>query len=436
MNTTHTRGRRHDSRSKRRGIMLILFALLLAPMLALVGLTIDGGRIYFEKRRMQSAADGGAFGAAREILRGNDSFVVSGGRDDTKLNGFDDVLTDITVTVNRPPLTGPNAANNNAVEVIIDRPIPTTFMKIFMRQDTMVRARAVAGVVEELDPFCILALDKFAAGAITVSGTSDINTPDCTIIARSNNPSAITVNGGVSINAGGIGYGNFGGGYVQNGQGSVNPTPVPVPGPEDPYKNVAEPLAANYTVQSNAMLQTSTSMTLQPGVYNGGIKITGGDIVLDPGVYIVDGFAATGGTITGNGVMIFNMGTNKNNNISIGGNVQTDLHGIYESQTVAQGGTVPNDYEDMLFFNSRNAVVGNGNSGNADGTLLGTSDAIYDGIMYFPTVGLKYGGNANQTSPFALIIANTIDFAGTPQLGVNYTDNNRNPPLDQVSLLE
>ena len=81
--------------------MLMLFAVLLAPLLALVGLTIDGGRIYFEKRRMQAAADGGAFGAAREILRGNDSLVISGGQDDAELGqgdgcpaeaiGFDDV---------------------------------------------------------------------------------------------------------------------------------------------------------------------------------------------------------------------------------------------------------------------------------------------------------------------------------------------------------
>jgi len=401
----------------------MLFAILLAPLLALVGLTIDGGRIYFEKRRMQAAADGGAFGAAREILRGNDSLVTDGGRDDAELNGFDNDASDITVTVNRPPATGPNSGNNNAVEVIIERPIPTTFLKVISRQNSTVRARAVAGVVTELDPPCIIALNPTASGAITVSGTADIYAPDCTVLAESNSPSAITTNGGVSLVAGGIGYGNFGGGFVQNGQGTISPTPVPVPGPGDPFFELPEPDPADYTLRSNTKVQTGSNTNLLPGVYNGGIKITGGTITLQPGIYIVDGFEATGGTITGNGVMIYNLGTNKNNNISIGGNVQVDLHAPYSG-----------DYENMLFFNSRNAATGNG--GNADGTLLGTSDSVYDGIMYFPTVGLTYGGNATQDSPFAMIVADTITFAGTPQLGANWQDNGRNPPSQQVSLLE
>ena len=409
--------------SKKQGIMLMLFAILLAPLLALVGLTIDGGRIYFEKRRMQAAADGGAFGAAREILRGNDALVIAGGQEDAELNGYDNSASDITVTVNRPPSSGPNSGNNNAVEVIIERPIPTTFLKVISRQNSTVRARAVAGVVEELDPPCIIALNPTASGAITVSGTADIYAPDCTVLAESNSPSAITTNGGVSLVAGGIGYGNFGGGFVQNGQGTISPTPVPVPGPGDPFWELPEPNLLDYLLRAQVKVQTASNTNLLPGIYLGGIKITGGTITLNPGVYIVDGFEATGGTINGNGVMIYNLGTNQNNNISIGGNVQVNLHAPYDGV-----------YENMLFFNSRNAATGNG--GNADGTLLGTSDSIYDGIMYFPTVGLTYGGNATQDSPFAMIVADTVTFAGTPQLGVNWEDNGRNPPSQQVSLLE
>ena len=73
---------------------------------------------------------------------------------------------------------------------------------------------------------------------------------------------------------------------------------------------------------------------------------------------------------------------------------------------------------------------------STDGTIIGTSDSIFDGIMYFPTVTLHYGGNANQDSPFAMIIADQLKFAGTPKLGVNWKDTNRNPPTQQVSLLE
>ncbi len=426
--------------SKKQGIMLMLFAILLAPLLALIGLTIDGGRIYFEKRRMQAAADGGAFGAAREILRGNDGLVVSAGRDDSKLNGFDNDAADITVAVNRPPSTGPNSGNNNAVEVIIDRPIPTTFLKVIMRQNSTVRARAVAGVVDEPDPVCILALNNTAAGAITVAGTADINAPECQIAARSNNASAITTNGGVSINAGAIGYGNYAGGFTQNGNGTVNPPPTYLFPPPDPLcvdglgsETCQQQYVPTYTscagvtpCQTQQLkVTTGDVVNLTPGTFLGGITINGGTLNLAPGTYYVSGFKATGGSLRGDGVTIVNLGLNKNDNIEITGAVDAILHAPYPGSGV---------WEDILFYNSLTIAPTNG--ANTDGTIIGTSDSIFDGIMYFPTVTLHYGGNAEQDSPFAMIIADKIELKGTPRLGVNWKDNNRNPPTQQVSLLE
>ncbi len=431
LNPRQREGRRTDSRSRRRGIMLILFALLLAPLLALIGLAIDGGHVYFEKRRMQAAADGGAFGAAREIFRGNDDRVVSGGREDATLNGYDNALSDITVTVNRPPSSGPNSGNNNAVEVIIERPVATTFMKVITQQDTTVRARAVAGMVLEWDPPCVLALDEDASGAITVSGTTDINLPDCTIIAVSDDPQALTINGGVNINSGGMGFGATSNGYVQNGQGTVTPwPPLPAPGAEDPYYPLPEPLLPYLPELSNSKLQISTDRILDPGYYRGGIKITGGNVQLAAGLFIVDGLEVTGGNfgnldpVTQNGgVTIFNTGAGQNDNIHIGGNVVVDLHATYSGV-----------YKNILFFNSYSAATNNG--ATSDATLLGTSDSTYDGVMYFPTVKLNYGGSSTQDGTFAMIIANTIELSGTPQLGPDWAGANRTPSLSQVSLLE
>lgn len=435
MNTRHHRGRRNDSRSKRRGIMLILFALLLAPMLALVGLTIDGGRIYFEKRRMQAAADGGAFGAAREMLRGNDGFVVRAGRNDSKLNGFDHDLSDITVTVNRPPSTGPNSGDNNAVEVIIDRPIPTTFMKVIMRGDTTVRARAVAGIRPETKPPCILALNPGASGAITISGTVDINVPDCVMVARSDDPQALTINGSVNVLTGGMGFGApaGNGGYVKNGQGTVSPwPPTSTPGVTDPYDGLEEPIYPTVAnpLRSSSQLKISTDIVLEPGYYQGGIFITGGNVKLRGGLYIVDGLTVNGGSF-GNldpvtdqgGVTIFNTGVDKKSAISISANVTVDLHASYF-------GT----YANILFFNSYNALVGNGST--SDAKLLGNSESTYDGVMYFPTVQLEYGGTASQDGSFAMIIADTLSFHGTPQLGADWTGAGRTPTIQQISLLE
>ena len=90
-------------KSDKRAIMLPMFALMFAAMLAFLGLLFDGGRIYFEKRRMQVAADAGARGGALELLRSDTStYVDSGGKDDTALNGFVHGQGTVSVTINNP----------------------------------------------------------------------------------------------------------------------------------------------------------------------------------------------------------------------------------------------------------------------------------------------------------------------------------------------
>ena len=43
-------------KNDKRGVVMLMFALMFAAMLAFLGLLFDGGRMYFEKRRMQVAA--------------------------------------------------------------------------------------------------------------------------------------------------------------------------------------------------------------------------------------------------------------------------------------------------------------------------------------------------------------------------------------------
>src|SRR5690606_22004045 len=154
-------------------------------------------------------------------------------------------------------------------------------------------------------PVCILALNNTASGAITVSGTADISAPDCTIAARSNSPSAITTNGGVSINAGAIGYGNYNGGLTQNGNGSITPAPTFIPPPPDPLcpgglgtptcmQNNVPTVGNNCSRLSPCQTQqlkvtNGSTVNLTPGYFLGGITMNGGTLNLAPGTYYVSG---------------------------------------------------------------------------------------------------------------------------------------------------
>jgi Flp pilus assembly protein TadG len=50
-----------------KGQSVILVALLLAGLVGVVALTVDGSRLYAEKAQMQTAADAGALAGAREL---------------------------------------------------------------------------------------------------------------------------------------------------------------------------------------------------------------------------------------------------------------------------------------------------------------------------------------------------------------------------------
>ncbi len=295
-------------RNRRQGQILIVFAMTMPILLSMSGLVFDGGRLFWEKRMMQFAADAAAKAGAHEVLNGKDTWVDSAAKDDTALNGFDNADADITVTVNNPP-NPIGVYNNNFVEVIISKQVPATFMRMFGVTSSTVSARAVAGVVPAGDPPCVLALNPTMNGALTISGGAQLNA-NCRVMVNSNSAASITQNGsGACVTASSIGYVNDAG-YINNGSLCLSPMPAGQAIAElDPYKYLAEPDLATAPVRSNRMLTLPPgNQVLQPGRYIGGIKThpAGTHVKMLPGTYIVDGYVQTSGSLTGTGVTLYN----------------------------------------------------------------------------------------------------------------------------------
>ncbi len=188
-----------------RAVVMIMFAIMFAAMLAFLGLLFDGGRMYFEKRRMQVAADAGARGGALDLRRfgTGSSFIVSGGRDDAALNSFEHGTAGVDVTINNPPASGNFGGNSDCV-AIVSKAFPTTLMRIASATGYTVGTRAVACVGAQDQPDCITSLYcGTTETGLRFNGNASVTVTDCNVAVNSQNDPSILFNGGGNCTSGG-----------------------------------------------------------------------------------------------------------------------------------------------------------------------------------------------------------------------------------------
>jgi Flp pilus assembly protein TadG len=130
--------------------MLVLFTLVLVVLISIAGMLIDGGMASAVRRQAQSAADTAALAASKAIGVGSNGTTAASAL--AAANGFPNSTTDCSgasiagVTLHTPPTSGPFSGNPGYVEVVVQRPMRTSFSQIVGQSCWMVSARAVASV--------------------------------------------------------------------------------------------------------------------------------------------------------------------------------------------------------------------------------------------------------------------------------------------------
>lgn len=413
------RDRLHSS----KGQILVMLALAIPLMLTMLGLALDGGRLYFERRHAQIAADAGARSAAFELLRGNNTqaSVDEASATDAKLNGYDIADAEVDVVA----LIGPAGFDNNFVSVTVTDEVPTTLLNIFGKNASAVAARAVAGIVADTAPPCVLALDEEVGGAITFNGSGDL-TANCKVMSNSDADDSIVVNGGFCVTADAIGY--VGADSLGlNTNNCLTPQPAGQAIPEaDPYADLTrvydidQSVIPNYINPPVTINEGNVSMwtPLQPGVYSSGLRIVSTISIhldLDPGTYYMNGLSMTGNiTVRGTDVTIIDLCGNKGaiSDILIAGTADVQL-----------SAPTTGEYANVLFYSGCN------------GNITGTADSTFEGAMYFPAGNIIFGGNQG-TETFGMVIGNTITMNGTPLLNVDYDAAGRTTDLVTIALVQ
>jgi hypothetical protein len=259
--------------------VLIWVVLGLTAIVGVLAINLDGGRLMDERRSAQAAAAADLYTHWWDN-HGQDAngTALTAAQNAAVANGY----PASAVTVNIPPQSGTFAGNAGHVEVILQTQVPASFGQIFTNTDVPVRGRAVArGQPMNIG---LILLNPSASNALLNKALlfTMVNTP---VIVNSTDPAAFDQASFGAVAASRI---DVTGGYVNSGGAlmltpvntGVTPTPDPLTWLPAPNKGTAAVQSATPLV-INSLLPTA----LQPGVYQGGIHVTGASIVtMAPGV--------------------------------------------------------------------------------------------------------------------------------------------------------
>jgi acetyltransferase-like isoleucine patch superfamily enzyme len=415
------------------GTIAVMTALSLTALVGFAGLGIETTQWYTEKRAIQAAADDAALSAAIAYSQGNTSGYTIEGKSVAGTDGFVDGANQVTVTVNKPPASGPYASNASAIQVIINAPAQPVLSKMFIG-DFTISASSVAIPASASTNACVLALNGVATGAGTLSGTTNITLKNCSFDVNSNSKTALVLNGNSTLTASDV--------YVVGGDSISNNSTLTVTGNvmintnnsmTDPYATRVIPTPAATCIDLG---QIQGNVTLNPGTYCGMDIQAGANVILNPGVYILDGNSksggnfdiAGGGTITGTGVSIVltTSGTafSKVGDIVINGGSTVNLTAPDATTGLASQGIV-------FWQDSRKPDDGKDN-------FNGGSTMNLTGAIYLPSQTVSFnGGNTAGGTGCTQIVASIIVFSGNSEFDNNCagTGVTNIPPPSQLATL-
>ena len=395
----------------RSGASLLLAGASLPVLLGVGALAVDVGLWYASRRQYQTAADAGAVAAAWERIKGNGYLLkvaqANAARNGVKVGGA------VAMTLNNPPLSGPNAGKSQAVEVIITVAETKMLSGVVYSGGMTNQVRSVASVITK-GSACILALDGYADSAVKIWGETDVSAVGCVIAANSTHAYAINIGGDAVLKAESLW--TAGGVQMLADVSLVTPPTVKAWALDDPYESLTVQGMPSTCLVTNPSPYTK-SVTLNPGRYclnSGGTLTFKADAVvtLNPGTYYVDSgdMIVNGGAsfkcncdyAAGQGVtIVFTSSTSPSaiGTVHINGGAAFDLRAPTSGY-----------YAGVLFYQDQSAP-----GGTAE--FNGGATMVLNGAIYFKNQQVMFSGTNTASATSCLqIIGDTVEISGETKL--------------------
>jgi hypothetical protein len=395
-----------DFGKKEGGAALVLAAILFPVVIGGMGLGAETGYWYMTQRKLQHAADTSVHAAAVRKRAGDTktnidaaaTYIATG-------TGFSPLLGNLTVNV--PPTSGAYAGNVDSIEVLIEETRDRLFSAVFSSERVAFAARAVALITSSGSTACVLALSPTASGAVTFSGSPDVNLDGCEVASNSNAPDSFLMSGSSKLSTDCV---NTVGGAKPTSGLTLNDCSAVrqyAPAILDPYASVAQPAdqgkCESKTFHPQNLNELPPYLQGHPSglpVYRfcGSVQFKG-QVEFGPGLYIFSGgtvAADAGAVLSGSEVTFYFTGgaaLNFNGNAKVNLSARTD-----------------DPYKGILFFGDRDdAGIIHTVNGGAGGSL--------EGAVYLPAGEVKFAGGTQLSGGCTQVIGNTVTFTGNSKLG-------------------
>jgi Flp pilus assembly protein TadG len=390
-----------------KGNISIVAAVTFIPFCMFTSAAVDMANAVRMKAELQSATDAAVLASATALASGESDSDKTKIADDTfYANMSPKLLASLTAT---PETVIDFEKRSVHMHVHVETgQVLTTFLVNSLKLGVEATA-----VIDKGKPICMLSFNKTVDKAINIQGTADIVADGCAVHANSISNEALNQEGSASATAESFCvYGDYSG-----AAGAFSPSPDNNCRQEkDPLKTTVKAALAGTdltTCISPNPSPVKNNVTLNPGVYCGGLKIQAGPTVhLNPGTYVIrnGGFiVSAGATLEGTNVTIVLAGSSSSTYFQNAGGANID---ITAPTSGPFSGILMTQTEDSSPSPHENTITGGG-------------DMKFSGIIYLPLQPLSIEGNGEigDTANQFAIMADTIHVQGTGLLTVHLTSD-------------
>ena len=314
------RGRRWDEEG---GQVAIVVALMLVVLLGFAALVVDVGLNWAARTQAQGAADAAALAGVvalpsdpvaavedvRYYLNANvPGLATTPGWEHNGTDADGDITCWTPPAEVPPPGTHGCQVGDTAIQVITPpiRPI-YAFAGILGETSREIKALAAAirgPAVSGPAPCAICLLDRHAPQALSVTGNGDVTVANGGVMVNSDHPQAAVLQSSGDLTADWVGVV---GGWTASGSGHFTPTPDTGLGAlPDPLADLPTPDQLDALDDLGSITVGSADQAIGQGVYDTIAVTGGGDLIMDPGTYVVTGeLTLSAGALVGSGVTIY-----------------------------------------------------------------------------------------------------------------------------------